>query len=182
MAATVAAAITTTWIVPRPTGFEVDDVSAVTLPSSIATTRKMHSNNIHAGQHASIRDYYHARKNEPKRPCLFPAEESSSTSSSSSRTFYYTGQGPAKCIYNRMLYGRVVIAASVTDILPDCFANWTSLHTILFEYPSQCTSIGDSAFAGCTSLRALDEDTLPDSLQIIGANGTSKQKCYYILL
>jgi hypothetical protein len=122
-----------------------------------------------ARYHASLSEYYHHLRNQPQA-------FSSSALSSPGKTFYYTGQGPAKCIDqdNRLLYDRVVVASSVKEILPEVFSTWTSLRQVLFEYPSQCKVIGNNAFYGCTQLLRLDQQTLPDSIQVIGSNGTEQ--------
>jgi hypothetical protein len=167
-------------VAPRPTSFEVDvvDVAMTTVPTTTKSTLLFPLSSTTAAltpaarYYSRLADYFHACKQETLQPTISTTSPLPKQKQQHGNTFYYTGQGPAKCRYNRLLYNKVVVASSVREILPDVFYAWTSLRQVTFEYPSNCKVIGSNAFYGCTGLRRLDEDTLPDSIEVIGSNGT----------
>lgn len=61
----------------------------------------------------------------------------------------------------------LTIPASVTEIQDSAFAWGSNFTSISFAETSQLQSIGNNAFAGCSSLSSL---TLPDSVQSIGSS------------
>ncbi|KAG7339050.1 hypothetical protein IV203_021500 [Nitzschia inconspicua] len=137
---------------------------------------------LKARHYPSLARYYHnARKpQQHDRPFHHVSTSVNEDVDVSDRTFYYTGQegmvDDDKFLFNRLLYKQVVIASSVTEIHPECFAQWKSLEQVLFEHPSQCRVIGSMAFYGCSHLKRLNghnDETMPESVQIIGSKAFS---------
>ena len=62
-------------------------------------------------------------------------------------------------------YTTINIGTDITSIGNSCFSYSTALAEVNFESPSKLTSLGQSLFDTCTSLRSI---TLPDSVTTIG--------------
>ena len=80
-------------------------------------------------------------------------------------TYYYLYRG-TEIIASDADMTYVEIAASITSIGDQAFANATLLKTVAFADGSALTSVGDYAFQGCTSLEAI---YLPSSVLSIGS-------------